>query len=247
MLSPIALGITNLEIYAEESQPVYIQTIHKQITINAVAQDDTSVSGTAGQESTVTVQFSDSNKETVDADSDGNWSVNVPQGSRLKNGDIVKATTGDKKGNIFYEEVIVGADSNAQAELKNNKGSIKNNEAKEIATSTSETSAVKDSEISKESKAQINFVKVNTVFEKNQTINGTSTPNATVLVFFDKTCDKEVVTANDKGEWTINVPSTIQLAKGDLLNVTSNSATNEQAFQQVKVQVANPTNHINEK
>ncbi|WP_124059281.1 LPXTG cell wall anchor domain-containing protein [Vaginisenegalia massiliensis] len=391
LLSPVALAMPNVGSLTGGLPQVYAQAANQQVTINAVAQGDTTVSGTAAQGTTVTVQFADASKETVDTAADGTWKVTVPQGTSLNNGEIVKATAGDPSGDFTYQEVTIGAGADTTTQAGNVDHFIKTDEVKENAKSITGTTSPKgtvtvryeatgdkwtvdadasgkwsidlpssislkagetlqvtagstdqqmktetitvvadtqtpatkhsvtikpvvegaksvsgttspkatvtvlyqptgdkvtvdadaqgnwtanlDSSISlkagevlgvtsnstsneqayqeatvekvdgatTEAKAQKNFVKVNPVSVNDKTISGTSTPNATVLVQFDKTGDKVAVDANAKGEWTINVPSTIQLAEGDVLNVTSNSTSNEQAFQQVKVQGAATT------
>lgn len=90
-------------------------------------------------------------------------------------------------------------------------------------------------EQTQETKQATNFVKVNDILAGTKKISGTSTPNATVLVFVVKTQDKLVVDADSQGNWSVEVPANVNLQAGDLVNVTSNSKENITAFQQVKV------------
>ncbi|HEM6113219.1 TPA: hypothetical protein U2B98_002217, partial [Streptococcus suis] len=68
--------------------------------VNAPKAGDTTVTGTAEPGSTVTVTFPDGSTVTTTADEDGNYTVDVPAGVELKEGDKVTATATDEAGNV---------------------------------------------------------------------------------------------------------------------------------------------------
>lgn len=80
-----------------------------------------------------------------------------------------------------------------------------------------------------------NFVKVDDIKAGDQMISGTTTANATVTLFFEKSQDKQTIDADDQGRWIAEVPEGIQLQATDIVNATSNSIDNQQAFIQVTV------------
>ncbi|HEM3703629.1 TPA: hypothetical protein U1D11_002190, partial [Streptococcus suis] len=67
--------------------------------VNTPTAGDTTVTGTAEPGSTVTVTFPDGSTVTTTADEDGNYTVDVPAGVELKDGDKVTATATDDAGN----------------------------------------------------------------------------------------------------------------------------------------------------
>ncbi|HFI0639998.1 TPA: Ig-like domain-containing protein, partial [Streptococcus suis] len=67
--------------------------------VNAPKAGDTTVTGTAEPGSTVTVNFPDGSTATTTADENGNYTVDVPAGVELKEGDKVSATATDEAGN----------------------------------------------------------------------------------------------------------------------------------------------------
>ncbi|HFU3704204.1 TPA: Ig-like domain-containing protein, partial [Streptococcus suis] len=67
--------------------------------VNAPKAGDTTVTGTAEPGSTVTVNFPDGSTATTTADENGNYTVDVPEGVELKEGDKVSATATDDAGN----------------------------------------------------------------------------------------------------------------------------------------------------
>ncbi|HFU4051610.1 TPA: Ig-like domain-containing protein, partial [Streptococcus suis] len=68
--------------------------------VNAPKEGDTTVTGTTEPGATVTVTFPDGSTATTTADEDGNYTVDVPAGVELKEGDKVTATATDKAGNV---------------------------------------------------------------------------------------------------------------------------------------------------
>ncbi|HFI0164404.1 TPA: Ig-like domain-containing protein, partial [Streptococcus suis] len=67
--------------------------------VNAPKAGDTTVTGTAEPGSTVTVTFPDGSTATTTADENGNYTVDVPAGVELKEGDKVSAKATDEAGN----------------------------------------------------------------------------------------------------------------------------------------------------
>ncbi len=60
---------------------------------------DTTIKGKGDPEKTVVVTFPDGATQKTTVDQNGNWSVNVPDGTKLKPDDIIKAHEEDDKGN----------------------------------------------------------------------------------------------------------------------------------------------------
>ncbi|HFI0121098.1 TPA: Ig-like domain-containing protein, partial [Streptococcus suis] len=67
--------------------------------VNAPKAGDTTVTGTTEPGATVTVTFPDGTEVTTTADENGNYTVDVPAGVELKEGDKVSATATDEAGN----------------------------------------------------------------------------------------------------------------------------------------------------
>lgn len=86
------------------------------------------------------------------------------------------------------------------------------------------------------SQVQENFVKVEDIQADDKMVSGSTLANATVTLLFQSTGDKVTVDADADGNWTAEVPATVSLKAGNLINITSNSLENQQAFAQVKVQ-----------
>ncbi|HFI0458452.1 TPA: Ig-like domain-containing protein, partial [Streptococcus suis] len=67
--------------------------------VNTPTAGDTTVTGTTEPGATVKVTFPDGTEVTTTADENGNYTVDVPAGVELKEGDKVTATATDKAGN----------------------------------------------------------------------------------------------------------------------------------------------------
>ncbi|MGT2669153.1 Ig-like domain-containing protein, partial [Streptococcus porcorum] len=80
--------------------PITDTTAPEAPVVNAPKAGDTTVTGTAEPGSTVTVTFPDGSTVTTTADEDGNYTVDVPAGVELKEGDKVTATATDEAGNV---------------------------------------------------------------------------------------------------------------------------------------------------
>ncbi|NQK46293.1 LPXTG cell wall anchor domain-containing protein, partial [Streptococcus suis] len=80
--------------------PITDTTAPEAPVVNAPKEGDTTVTGTTEPGATVTVTFPDGSTVTTTADEDGNYTVDVPAGVELKEGDKVTATATDKAGNV---------------------------------------------------------------------------------------------------------------------------------------------------
>ncbi|OLF29100.1 Ig-like domain-containing protein, partial [Staphylococcus sp. 47.1] len=72
-------------------------------TVNGVTSEDTTIGGTAEPGSTVTVTFPDGKTATGTADSEGNYTVEIPSNVDLEGGEDIKVTSKDKVGNTSEE------------------------------------------------------------------------------------------------------------------------------------------------
>lgn len=85
------------------------------------------------------------------------------------------------------------------------------------------------------------FVKINKILDTDKIVSGTTLPNSTVTVFFDRTKDKETVTADAQGNWSVQVPAEMTLQAGDKVNATSNNNNEGVAFVQTTVTATQTT------
>ncbi|WP_256278028.1 Ig-like domain-containing protein, partial [Staphylococcus sp. HMSC065E08] len=81
--------------------------------INPVEAGSTEVTGTGTPGDTVTVTFPDGTTDTVKVDEDGNWTVPVPEGTTLNNGDKVTANETDEAGNTSPTNASTVTDTQA--------------------------------------------------------------------------------------------------------------------------------------
>ncbi|HEM5327497.1 TPA: hypothetical protein U1379_002207, partial [Streptococcus suis] len=79
--------------------PITDTTAPEAPVVNAPKAGDTTVTGTTEPGATVTVTFPDGSTVTTTADENGNYTVDVPAGVELKEGDKVTATATDEAGN----------------------------------------------------------------------------------------------------------------------------------------------------
>lgn len=94
------------------------------VTIHDVYVGDTTVSGVAAPQATVTVAFNTTTKAqgiltpvnaeektiekvTVDADKEGKWTVNVPANVKLVAGDLINATATDSSDQVTFAQITV--------------------------------------------------------------------------------------------------------------------------------------------
>ncbi|HEL2052693.1 TPA: hypothetical protein TY426_002328, partial [Streptococcus suis] len=79
--------------------PITDTTAPEAPVVNAPKAGDTTVTGTTEPGATVTVTFPDGSTVITTADENGNYTVDVPAGVELKEGDKVTATATDEAGN----------------------------------------------------------------------------------------------------------------------------------------------------
>ncbi|MEJ7503074.1 Ig-like domain-containing protein [Staphylococcus pasteuri] len=72
-------------------------------TVNPVTSEDTTITGTAEPNSTVTVTFPDGTTATAETDADGNYVIDIPSNEDLKGGEVLPVTATDKAGNTSDE------------------------------------------------------------------------------------------------------------------------------------------------
>ncbi len=72
-------------------------------TVNPVTSEDTTITGTAEPNSTVTVTFPDGTSATAETDADGNYVIDIPSNEDLKGGEVLPVTATDKAGNTSDE------------------------------------------------------------------------------------------------------------------------------------------------
>ncbi|RZI05731.1 YSIRK-type signal peptide-containing protein, partial [Staphylococcus condimenti] len=81
--------------------------------INPVEAGSSEVTGTGTPGDTVTVTFPDGTTGTGKVDNDGNWTVDVPEGTTLNNGDKVTANETDEAGNTSPSNASTVTDTQA--------------------------------------------------------------------------------------------------------------------------------------
>ena len=81
--------------------------------INPVTSDDTTVTGKAEPNSTVTVTFPDGTTATGNTDADGNYVIDIPSNEDLKGGETLPVTSTDKAGNTSQPASTVVTDTTA--------------------------------------------------------------------------------------------------------------------------------------
>ncbi|MEJ7172533.1 Ig-like domain-containing protein, partial [Staphylococcus capitis] len=81
--------------------------------INPVTSDDTTVTGKAEPNSTVTVTFPDGTTATGNTDADGNYVIDIPSNEDLKGGETLPVTSTDKAGNTSQLASTVVTDTTA--------------------------------------------------------------------------------------------------------------------------------------
>ncbi|MBZ8171997.1 LPXTG cell wall anchor domain-containing protein, partial [Staphylococcus cohnii] len=80
-------------------------------TVEEVTSEDTQISGTAEPGSEVTVTFPDGTTATGTADSEGNYTVDIPSNVDLKGGEELQVTATDKNGNVSKPSIVIVSDS----------------------------------------------------------------------------------------------------------------------------------------
>ena len=82
-------------------------------TVNPVTSDDTTITGKAEPNSTVTVTFPDGTTATGNTDADGNYVIDIPSNEDLKGGETLPVTATDKDGNKSEEATTTVSDKTA--------------------------------------------------------------------------------------------------------------------------------------
>ncbi|HFI0508249.1 TPA: Ig-like domain-containing protein, partial [Streptococcus suis] len=113
--------------------------------VNTPKAGDKTITGTAEPGSTVTVTFPDGSTVTTTADENGNFTVDVPAGVELKEGDKVTATATDGAGNTSTSAIVTvvsKGSSTGTTETGTENGNSANSGTEEvISKSTSETAS----------------------------------------------------------------------------------------------------------
>ncbi|RTX74900.1 Ig-like domain-containing protein, partial [Staphylococcus pasteuri] len=81
--------------------------------INPVTSEDTTVTGTAEPNSTVTVTFPDGTTQVTTADASGNYTVNIPANEDFTGGETITASAKDAAGNKSVDSNITVTDATA--------------------------------------------------------------------------------------------------------------------------------------
>ena len=89
--------------------------------INPVTSEDTTVSGTAEPNSTVTVTFPDGTTQVTTADASGNYTVNIPSNEDFTGGETIKASAKDAAGNKSVDSNVTVTDKTAPTQPTVNK------------------------------------------------------------------------------------------------------------------------------
>ncbi|HFI0691957.1 TPA: Ig-like domain-containing protein, partial [Streptococcus suis] len=113
--------------------------------VNTPKAGDKTVTGTAEPGSTITVTFPDGSTVTTTADENGNFTVDVPAGVELKEGDKVTATATDGAGNTSTSAIVTvvskGSSTGTTETGTENGNSANSGTTEEISKSTSETAS----------------------------------------------------------------------------------------------------------
>ncbi|HFI0638817.1 TPA: Ig-like domain-containing protein, partial [Streptococcus suis] len=120
-------------------------TAPEEPIVNTPKAGDKTVTGTAEPGSTITVTFPDGSTVTTTADENGNFTVDVPAGVELKEGDKVTATATDGAGNTSTSAIVTvvskGSSTGTTETGTENGNSANSGTKEEISKSTSETAS----------------------------------------------------------------------------------------------------------
>ncbi|WP_273478329.1 LPXTG cell wall anchor domain-containing protein [Ignavigranum ruoffiae] len=218
-------SITADQILAVTANSVDNQQAYQEITVEAASQttqDPSQADTTEAQASFVKVDPVYAGAETISGTTNPGATVLV---RHEVTGD--KWTTdADEQGNWQVDVPLTLSEGETLAITAN---SLDNE------TSYIETGVLAAEATTSQAPVQENFVKVKDIMPGDKMISGTTLPEATVTLLFQTTGDKVSVDADAEGNWTTEVPETVSLKAGNLINVTSNSLEGQQAFVQVKV------------
>ncbi|WP_258085550.1 Ig-like domain-containing protein, partial [Staphylococcus ureilyticus] len=119
----------------EATTTVTDTTAPESPTVEEVTSEDTQISGTAEPGSEVTVTFPDGTTATGTADSEGNYTVDIPSNVDLKGGEELQVTATDKNGNVSKPSIVIVSDSaeNPSTEGNSNTQEPKSGESSDIS------------------------------------------------------------------------------------------------------------------
>ncbi|HHD1555845.1 TPA: Ig-like domain-containing protein [Staphylococcus aureus] len=166
-------------------------------TVNDVTSNDKVINGTAELNSTVKLTFPDGTTATGTTDSNGNYTVDIPENMSLKGGETISATSSDAEGNESESATTTVVDATAPDAPTIN----------EVDTNVTEVNGT----------AEPNST-VTVTFLDGTTATGTADAGNTVTITFpDGTT--ATGTADDQGNYTIDVPSNVDLNGGEEIQV----------------------------
>ncbi|WP_282920620.1 LPXTG cell wall anchor domain-containing protein [Ignavigranum ruoffiae] len=218
-------SITADQILAVTANSVDNQQAYQEITVEAASQtsqDSSQADTTEAQASFVKVDPVYAGAETIRGTTNPGATVLV----RHETTGDKWTTDADQQGNWQVDVPLTLSEGETLAITAN---SLDNE------TSYIETGVLAAEATTSQAPVQENFVKVKDIMPGDKMISGTTLPEATVTLLFQTTGDKVSVDADAEGNWTTEVPETVSLKAGNLINVTSNSLDGQQAFVQVKV------------
>ncbi|HFU3985698.1 TPA: Ig-like domain-containing protein, partial [Streptococcus suis] len=105
--------------------------------VNTPKAGDKTVTGTAEPGSTITVTFPDGSTVTTTADENGNFTVDVPAGVELKEGDKVTATATDSAGNTSASSEVTVAGGIAPIGNDDSNKTVNNGNSVDVANGAS--------------------------------------------------------------------------------------------------------------
>ncbi|MEK4862588.1 Ig-like domain-containing protein [Staphylococcus sp. FSL W8-0774] len=207
-------------------------------TINPVTSEDTTITGHAEPNSTVTVTFPDGTTATAETDADGNYVIDIPSNEDLKGGEVLPVTATDKAGNTSDEASTTVTDITAPvvptvnpvtSEDTTITGKAEPNSTVTVTfpdgtTATGTTDA--DGNQSDQATTTVTDTTapeaptVNPVTSDDTQITGKAEPNSTVTVTFPDGNTASATTDAD-GNYVINIPSSEDLKGGETLPVTA--------------------------
>lgn len=218
-------SITADQILAVTANSVDNQQAYQEITVEAASQtsqDSSQADSTETQANFVKVDPVYAGAETISGTTNPGATVLV----RHETTGDKWTTDADQQGNWQVDVPLTLSEGETLAITAN---SLDNE------TSYIETGVLAAEATTSQAPVQENFVKVKDIMPGDKMISGTTLPEATVTLLFQTTGDKVSVDADAEGNWTTEVPETVSLKAGNLINVTSNSLEGQQAFVQVKV------------
>ncbi|WP_374757685.1 Rib/alpha-like domain-containing protein [Staphylococcus sp. 17KM0847] len=154
-------------------------------TVNPVKPGDKVVSGKGEPHAKITVKFPNGKEATGTVDKDGNWMVDVPEGTMLKDGDQLVVIATDEAGNTSEPtEVMVKGDQDVMAPEHNedmDQGKEDMNQDQNTSSNTGGTSMPKASENNQNMKSSKAMTNNNGKKAKELPETGNESANATLF------------------------------------------------------------------